>query len=69
MIEDTEEAKVYLGHIKQIKSDVAVKRYVFSSLDSNIEEMWRNNMELLRVIKHKSLCKYFDVELKKQETV
>ncbi len=69
MIEDTVEAKVYLGHIKQIKSDVVVKRYVLSSMDSNIEKMWRNNMDILKVIKNVNLCEYFDVELMKQDSV
>ncbi len=69
MIAETEEAKIYLGHIKQINSDAVVKRYVLPTLDNNAEKLFKSNMDILRIMKHNSLCKYFDVVLMKQNKV
>jgi len=61
-----EQAKIYLGYIKEINSNVIVKRYILTSYDYNIAERLIKDSEILRGMKHVNVCKYYDVNYVKQ---
>ena len=63
---ESEQAKIYTGYIKEINTNIIVKRYILTSYDYNIAERLVKEIENLRSMKHVNICKYYDVVYVKQ---